>query len=261
MSLENLLFEVDTDGIALLSINRPDKLNALDAHVISELESVFADVRDSTTIRALIVTGSGPKAFVAGADVNELAMLTPRELYEMSRRGQKLYRELELMPKPSVAAINGYALGGGLELAMACTIRIASPNAIMGQPEVKLGVMPGYGGTQRLPALVGRGKALEMLLSGEPIDAEEANRVGLVNHIAPQDRLVEACRIWLRKVLSNGPLAVAMTLQAVDMGLQSGIENGMLFEAASFSALAATQDRLEGTRAFVNKRKPVFTGR
>jgi len=176
-------------------------------------------------------------------------------------RGQRILRRLETMPKPSIAAVNGYALGGGLELAMSCTLRVASPNARFGQPEVKLGLIPGYGGTQRLPRLVGRGRALEMVLTGEPIDAAEAHRIGLVNHVVPQQELLVFSRGLLGKMLANGPLAIGLAMEAVDTGLNCGLEEGLRFEAAAFGVSAASEDRLEGTRAFLEKRPPVFKGK
>jgi enoyl-CoA hydratase len=212
-------------------------------------------------VRGLIVTGAGEKAFVAGADINQLAVLTPIQAQGYARRGQRVYRDIEKMHKPSLAAINGYALGGGLELAMSCTVRVAAESARMGQPEVKLGVLAGYGGTQRLPRLVGRGRALDMLLSGEPITAAEAHRIGLVNYVVPPAGLLDFSRQWMRKVLANGPLAVALTMQAVDVGLEAGLEQGLRFEAAAFGLTTATEDKREGTRAFLEKRQPVFAGK
>ncbi|MBI1897131.1 MAG: enoyl-CoA hydratase/isomerase family protein [Acidobacteria bacterium] len=257
----NILFDAPADGIATLTVNRPQKLNALNAATMNEIERALAEVEENASIRALIVTGAGEKSFVAGADINELAETGPAEAVEKSRRGQRILRRLELMSKPSIAAINGFALGGGLELAMACTLRIASPNARLGQPEVKLGIIAGYGGTQRLPRLVGRGAALELLLTGEPVDAAEAQRIGLVNQVVPQEQLLGRCRELLRKILANGPLAVGLTMQAVDLGLSSGIEEGLRYESAAFGVTAATEDRREGTRAFLEKRQAVFTGR
>src|SRR5689334_8053358 len=186
MSYSHIVFETGADGIAQLTINRPDKLNALNIATVLELEDAFHRVRTEPAIRALIVTGAGEKAFVAGADINELAVLAPLEAQQYAARGQRIFRDLECIPKPSAAAVNVFALGGGLELAMACTVRFASPNAVLGQPEVKLGLLPGYGGTQRLPRLVGRGRALQILISGESVDAAEAHRIGLVNAVVPQ---------------------------------------------------------------------------
>ncbi len=256
-----LLVEVDDAGIALVSINRPDKLNALSGAVVEELESAFREIANDRAIRALIVTGAGEKAFVAGADINELAQLTAFEARNFAARGQRTFRMLETMPKPSVAAINGYALGGGLELAMACTVRFAAESAKMGQPEVKLGIIPGYGGTQRLPRLVGRGRALELLLSGETISAAEAHRIGLVNAVHPQPELLNQSRAWLGKAVANAPLALGLVMEAVDMGLNAGLEEGLRLEAAAFGVSAATEDRREGTRAFLEKRRAVFAGK
>jgi enoyl-CoA hydratase len=257
----HILFEADADGIALVTVNRPDKRNALSSAVVAELQDAFERVASESAIRAAILTGAGEKAFVAGADINELAVLSPVEARDYALRGQQTFRLLETCGKPTVAAVNGFALGGGLELAMACAVRFASPNAQMGQPEVKLGLIPGYGGTQRLPRLVGRGRALELLLSGDPINAEEAYRIGLINAVVPQSDLLQHSRAWLAKVLANGPLALGLALDAVDAGLSSGLEEGLRFEAAAFGLSAATEDRREGTRAFLEKRKPAFAGK
>jgi enoyl-CoA hydratase len=261
MSFQFLSFEPDADGLALITVNRPAKLNALNQTVISELGEAFRMAREDAAIKAVILTGAGEKAFIAGADIGEIASVDPMEAERISRRGQQIFRSLETLRKPSVAAINGYALGGGLELAMCCTIRIASPNAKLGQPEVKLGIVPGYGATQRLPRLVGRGRALELLLSGEPIDASEAHRIGLVNAIAPQDQLIAASKQWALKVIANGPLAVGLTMESVDAGLDGGLDAGLRFESMAFGLTAASEDRREGTTAFLEKRKAVFTGR
>ena len=261
MQYENVLFETDAAGIALIAINRPEKLNALSGAVIAELRDAFERIQKDPAIRASILTGAGEKAFVAGADIRELTALSPVEMRAMARRGQETFRLLETSSKPSVAAINGYALGGGLELAMACTVRFASDNARMGQPEVKLGLLPGYGGSQRLPRLVGRGRALELLLAGEPITAAEAHRIGLVNAVVPRAELLTYSRAWLGKVLANAPVAVALTMEAVDVGLDAGLEEGLRLEAASFGLCAATEDCREGTRAFLEKRKPAFAGK
>ncbi|HWB96872.1 MAG TPA: enoyl-CoA hydratase-related protein [Bryobacteraceae bacterium] len=261
MSYNNIRFHVDGDGIALLTIHRPEKLNALSPEILAELETAFHQAAATGEIRALILTGAGEKAFVAGADIQHLSRLTPVEAQQYAAYGQKIFRILEQMPKPSVAAVNGYALGGGLELAMAATIRVASPNARLGQPEVKLGILPGYGGTQRLPRLVGRGRALDLLLTGEPIDAAEAQRIGLVNYVVPQPELLAFCQGWLKKVLANGPIAVALAMQAVDTGLDASLEQGLQWEAAAFGLASATGDRDEGMRAFLEKRPPVFAGK
>jgi len=261
MPYSHIIFEAGADGVAVVTINRPDKLNALSSAVILELRDAFERFAAEPGIRAAIVTGAGQKAFVAGADIAELESLSAPEAHAFALRGQRVFRLLETAGKPSVAAVNGYALGGGLELAMACTVRFAAENARLGQPEVKLGIVPGYGGTQRLPRLVGRGRALELLLSGEPVSAAEAHRIGLVNAVVPQPELLAYSRAWLAKVLANGPLAVALTMETVDAGLDAGLEVGLRLEAAAFGLSAATEDRREGTRAFLEKRPPVFAGK
>ena len=261
MSYDHILFEADQAGIALVTVNRPDKLNALSGAVVAELKDAFERIARDRRIRAAILTGSGDKAFVAGADINELAALSPMEAREWALRGQQTFRIIEASPRPTVAAVNGYALGGGLELAMACTVRFASENAMLGQPEVKLGIIPGYGGTQRLPRLVGRGRALEMLLAGEPVTAAEAHRIGLVNAVVPQAELLDYSRAWLGKVLANGPLALGLVIEAVDVGLDAGLEQGLHLEAVAFGISAATEDCREGLRAFLEKRRPVFAGK
>ncbi|MFY9724796.1 MAG: enoyl-CoA hydratase-related protein [Bryobacteraceae bacterium] len=260
MAFEHILFAVDEAGIALVTINRPEKRNALSRAVVMELGAAFGRVAEDAAIRAAIVTGAGDTAFVAGADIGELAALSAVEMRQYALDGQRVFRRLETAGKPSVAAVNGFALGGGLELAMAATVRVASENARLGQPEVKLGLIPGFGGTQRLPRLVGRGRALWMLASGEPIDAAEAWRIGLVNAVVPLAQLLGAARAWLEKVLKNGPLAVRLAMEAVDMGLNGGVEEGLQLEAALFGASAASEDRREGTRAFLERRSPAFTG-
>jgi enoyl-CoA hydratase len=261
MSYHNILFEADEHGIVLITVNRPEKLNALAVAVVGELKDAFERAANDSSVRALILTGAGEKAFVAGADIGELAVLSAVEAREYAVRGQRTFRLLESMTKPSVAAINGYALGGGLELAMACTTRFASDNAKLGQPEVKLGLIPGYGGTQRLPRLVGRGRALEMLLSGEPVSAAEAWRIGLVNAVVPQPELLSYSRAWLQKVIANAPVALGLVIESVDAGLDSGLDDGLRLEALAFGVSAATEDRREGTRAFLEKRRPAFAGK
>jgi len=261
MPFSHILFEPGDLGVALVTVNRPQKLNALSREVIGELDAAFSQIASDKSIRAAIVTGAGEKAFVAGADINEIAVLSAIEARDFAQRGQNVFRKLETCGKPAVAAVNGFALGGGLELAMACTVRFASENAKLGQPEVKLGIIPGYGGTQRLPRLVGRGRALEMLLDGEAVTAAEAYRIGLVNAVVPQHELLAFSRGWLAKVLANGPAAVRLATEAVDTGLASGIEEGLKFEAAAFGLSAATEDRVEGTRAFLEKRAAAFKGK
>jgi enoyl-CoA hydratase len=256
---KTLLFEL-SNGIARITINRPDKLNALNATVISELADAVTRVETDAAVRGVILTGSGQKAFVAGADISELAEQTPVEGKLRSMLGQQVFRRLERCGKPVIAAVNGFALGGGCELAMACHIRIAAEHAKFGQPEVKLGIGPGYGGTARLPRLVGKGRALELLLTGEMIDAAEAYRIGLVNRVVPADRLLSESETLLRTILGNGPLAIRACLEAVDAGLETSLDQALLLEANHFGLLSATEDMREGTKAFMEKRKPVFKG-
>ena len=254
-----LLFEL-SDGLARVTINRPDKLNALNGTVIAELGDAVTRIETDAAVRGVILTGSGQKAFVAGADIAELTAQTPMAGKARSILGQQVFRRLERCGKPVVAAVNGFALGGGCELAMACHIRIAAEHARFGQPEVKLGIGPGYGGTARLPRLVGKGRALELLLSGAMIDATEACRIGLVNRVVPADKLLAEAETLLRTILENGPLAIRACLEAVDAGLETGLDQALLLEANHFGLLSATEDMREGTRAFLEKRKPVFRG-
>ncbi|MDQ6676338.1 MAG: enoyl-CoA hydratase-related protein [Acidobacteriota bacterium] len=260
MPFRHILFEEGPDGVALVTVNRPEKRNALNRELIEELNRAFETVESDSQFRALILTGAGGKAFIAGADIRELAATNAVQAEALSGLGQRVFRRLETMRKPSVAAIDGSALGGGLELAMCCAVRFATPEAVLGQPEVKLGTVPGYGATQRLPRLVGRGRALEMLLSAEPVTAAEAYRIGLVNRIIPQPDLIPASREWLAKCLACGAYALSLTMEAVDAGLNGGLEAGLRFESAAFGLVASTQDRAEGIRAFLEKRSPVFTG-
>lgn len=254
-----LLFEL-TDGIARITVNRPDKLNALNAIVIAELGDAVTRIETDPAVRGVMVTGAGTKAFVAGADINELTEQGATGGRTRAVVGQQLFRRLERCGKPVIAAINGFALGGGCELAMACHLRVASESARFGQPEVKLGIAPGYGGTVRLPRLVGKARALELLLTGDMIDAQEALRIGLVNRVVPADRLLAEADALLRAILANGPLAVRACLEAVDAGLEMGLDQALLFEANYFGLLSATEDMREGTKAFVEKRKPMFKG-
>ncbi len=261
MSHAVALFAADETGIAQVTVNRPDALNALSGAVLEELGAAFDRVTAEPGIRAAILTGAGDKAFVAGADISELAALTPTGAREYAERGHAVFRKIELCGKPVVAAVNGYALGGGMELAMACTVRFASETAKFGQPEVKLGLIPGFGGTQRLPRLVGRGRALELLLSGEPVSAAEAYRIGLVNAVTPSSELIAFSRSWLLKALANGPEALKLILSTVDAGLELDLADALQLEAAAFESCAATEDWREGTRAFLEKRKPRFAGK
>lgn len=261
MAFDHILLDVDEDGIALITINRLAKLNALNQAVLRELSQVIQSIESDPGIRGVILTGAGEKAFVAGADISELADIDAVGTTRIGLNGQAIMRRLETCGKPSIAAINGYALGGGLELALCCPLRIASTNAKLGLPEVKLGVIPGYGGTQRLPRLVGRAKALEMILTGEPIDANEAARIGLVNHVVQPSELIDRSKELLRRILANGPVAIRLALQAVDIGENCGLEEGLRHEATAFGLAAASEDRREGTRAFLEKRPARFVGR
>jgi enoyl-CoA hydratase len=259
MPYDTLLLDIQ-DGIATITVNRPDKLNALNGTVIRELGEAAAAVAADAAVRGVILTGAGPKAFVAGADISELASQTPLEGKARSLAGQAVFRRFEAMRKPVVAAINGFCLGGGCELAMACHIRMASESAKFGQPEVKLGIGPGYGATVRLPRLVGRGRAIQLLLTGEMIDAQEAWRIGLVNRVvAPADLLAEAEKL-VRIILDQGPLAVAAVLEAVDSGYEMPAPEALLLEANHFGLLSSTSDMREGMTAFLEKRKAAFTG-
>ncbi len=260
MTYQTLLFDI-RDGIAFITINRPDKLNALNDQVMAELADAAERIATTPEIKGAILTGAGPKAFVAGADIGDLAKQGPFDGKARALRGQAVLRRLETCGKPVIAAVNGFALGGGCELAMACHLRVASETARFGQPEVKLGIAPGYGGTQRLPRLVGKGVALELILTGEPIDAREAHRIGLVNRVVPAAELLAESEKLLRGILAMGPLAVRLALEAVDQGLEMTLDEGLLLEANHFGLLAATQDTKEGLTAFLEKRSARFQGR
>jgi len=260
MAFENLLYE-KRNGIGYVTVNRPQKLNALNRKTMEEVEECFQEIVSDDEVRAVILTGAGEKAFVGGADINELAVQTPVEGKEMSLRGQKILDLIEHLGKPVIAAINGYALGGGCELALACTLRIASENARLGQPEVKLGIIPGYAGTQRLPRLVGKGRALEVILSGEQISAAEAYRMGLVNQVVPAPDLIPAAEKLAQKIIANAPLAVKFALEAVNHGLEMPEAEGQFLEATLFGLCCTTADMKEGTRAFLEKRPARFTGK
>jgi enoyl-CoA hydratase len=260
MSYENLLYE-KKDGIALITFNRPKVLNALNRKTIEELKLVLTDARDDVSVRVLILTGSGAKAFVAGADINELAQQTPVNGKEFSLYGQGVFHMLETIGKPSICAINGFALGGGCELALCCSIRLASKTAKLGQPEVKLGILPGYGGSQRMARLCGKGTAHELCLTGEMISAEEAQRIGLVNHIYEPAELLPAAETMANKIIEKAPLAVKYCMEAIERGVEMPLEEGLFLEATLFGLCCATEDMREGTKAFLEKRPAQFQGK
>jgi enoyl-CoA hydratase len=259
MAYETLLFDV-TGGLARVTINRPDKLNALNGAVLRDLGEAADAVARDVGIRAVILTGAGSKAFVAGADIAELTTQGPMDGKARAQAGQAIFRAFEHLNKPVIAAVNGFALGGGCELAMACHLRVASDTAKFGQPEVKLGLLPGYGGTVRLPRIVGKGRALELLLTGAIIDAAEALRIGLVNRVVPAERLMDEAEALARSIMDQGPLAVRSVLEAVDAGYEMSQADALLLESTLFGLLSSTDDMREGTRAFLEKRKPAFEG-
>jgi len=260
MTYDTILFDV-RDGLAFVTVNRPDKLNALNDQVMAELADVAERIATEQEIRGAILTGAGPKAFIAGADIGDLSRQGPFDGKARAMRGQAVLRRIETGGKPVLAAVNGFALGGGCELAMACHLRVASENARFGQPEVKLGIAPGYGGTQRLPRLVGKGVALQLILSGEMIDAQEAYRIGLVNRVVPAAELLAESEKMMRGILAMAPLAVRLCIEAVDQGFEMTLDEGLLLEANHFGLLAATHDMKEGTTAFLEKRPARFEGR
>jgi len=256
--MENLVIHFGT--ITTITVTRPAALNALNLETLSELRSAMQEVYSRNDIKAIIITGDGEKAFVAGADIKELAGLDREKTKELTENGQKIFKMIEDCPKPVIAAVNGFALGGGCELAMACHIRIASENAKFGQPEVNLGTIPGYGGTQRLTQLVGRGKAMELILTGDLISAQEAKAIGLVNHVtATKTELMELAQKMLNKILTKGPLAIAAAIKSINEGFLFE-QAGYTSEIINFTALASTKDFKEGTSAFLEKRQPSFTG-
>jgi enoyl-CoA hydratase len=260
MSFENIL--VDRDGpSAVITINRPKVLNALNTQTLDELRRAILDLKQDAGVRAVVITGAGEKSFVAGADINELAVQTPAAGREHAIRGQHVLDLIEHLGKPVIAAINGYALGGGCELAMACTIRIAADTARLGQPEINLGLIPGYAGTQRLGRIVGRGRALELLLTGDQIPAQEALRLGLVNRVVPAAELMTEARKLAATLAAKAPIAVRYILDAVHKGLEMPLPQAQTFEATLFGLVASTEDMREGTKAFLEKRKPDFKGR
>ena len=249
------------DGLLIVTIDRPKVLNALNAETVEEIYETFARARDDESVKAVIVTGAGEKAFVAGADITELAKETPNSGKTTSERGQLVLSFIERFPKPVIAAVNGFALGGGCELALACHIRIASEKAQIGLPEVTLGIIPGYGGTQRMARLLGKGKALELICTGDRIPAAEAERIGLVNKVVPPDQLMTAAEEMARKIMSRGPLAIRAAIEAVVRGSEMPFEEGQFLEATLFGLLCASEDTKEGLSAFLEKRQANFKGR
>ena len=260
MTFENLLIERD-DAVAVVTFNRPKVLNALNTQTMTELAAAMAGFKADAGVRAIVLTGAGDKAFVAGADINELAVQTPIEGKEHARRGQQIFDAIEQLGKPVIAAVNGFALGGGCELAMACTLRIAADTARFGQPEINLGIIPGYAGSQRLPRLVGRGVALEILLTGDMIGAQRAYEIGLVNRVVPAAELMSEARKIAQVLASKAPIAVRYIIEAVHHGLDGSLEAGQFIEAALFGAIASSADMKEGTRAFLEKRKAAWQGK
>jgi enoyl-CoA hydratase len=260
VSYKHVLHETK-NGIAYVTLNRPEVLNALNAQTVLELMAIFSRIKSDEKVQGSILTGAGEKAFVAGADIMELASLQPVGGKDFSLRGQSVLNFIEDLGKPIIAAVNGYALGGGCELAMACTMRVASEKAKFGQPEVNLGIIPGYGGTQRLARLIGQGRALEVILTGEMIDAQEAYRIGLVNRVVPQEKLISTCEAILGKIFKKGPVAVRLSIEAVNHGLGLPLHEGLFNEANLFGLACATEDMREGTKAFIEKREAKFKGK
>ncbi len=260
MTYENILLE-KKNGIAYVTVNRLKVLNALNMVTMEELGTAFLDIRNDSSIRVAILTGAGEKAFVAGADIGELAQRDPVSGKEFAHRGQAVLDLIENLGKPVIACINGFALGGGCELALACTMRLASENAKFGQPEVKLGILPGYGGTQRLPRLVGKGLAMQMVLAGETITAQEAHRIGLVNEVVAAAELIPRAEAIAAKIIANAPLAVQYAMEAVNKGMEMTLADGLYLEATLFGVCCSTEDMKEGTTAFLEKRAAAFKGR
>jgi len=260
MAFDTLLLERD-GAVAILTINRPQVLNALNSQTLDELRRAILDLKQDDSVRVVILTGAGEKAFVAGADINELAVQTPTSGREHVLAGQHVFDLVENMGKPVIAAINGYALGGGCELAMACTLRIAADTAKVGQPEVSLGLIPGYAGTQRLPRLVGKGRAMELILTGTPIGADDALRIGLVNRVVPAADLMASARALAQQLARSAPIAMRYIINAVNKGIEMPFAEASQYEATLFGLVASTDDMREGTAAFLQKRKPEFKGR
>lgn len=248
-------------GIAVVTVNRPAVLNALNGATLDALDRVMCEMRDDGGVRAIVLTGAGEKAFVAGADINELATLTPMAGRDYAQKGQRIFELIETLGKPVIAAVNGFALGGGCELAMACTLRLAADTAKFGQPEINLGVIPGFAGTQRLARLVGKGRAMELVLTGARIDAHEAHRIGLVNRVLPAADLLKEARALAHTLAASAPVALRCAMEAITRGLEMNFADACALEASLFGLVASTEDMREGTRAFIDKRKAAFTGR
>jgi enoyl-CoA hydratase len=260
MNFENILFE-KKNAIAYVTVNRPKVLNALNMATMEELRAAFHDIKSDASMRVVIFTGAGEKAFIAGADISELAKHDAKAGKEATHRGQSVLNLMENLGKPVIACINGFALGGGCEIAMACTMRLASENAKLGQPEVKLGIIPGYGGSQRLPRLVGKGLAMQQVLTGEMITAQEAYRIGLVNEVTAPGDLIPRAEAIAQKIIANAPLAVQYAMEAVNRGMEMTLPEGLYLEAVLFGVCCATEDKTEGTTAFLEKRQAQFKGK
>lgn len=258
---ETVLLSSDRGAVRILTINRPDKLNALDAATLDALQTAFTAAAGDETVRVVVLTGAGPKAFVAGADIAQMNTLSPVQGRDFALRGQRMMRFVETMPKPVIAMVNGFALGGGLELAMCCHLRVAADTAKVGQPEVNLGLIPGFGGSQRLLRLAGRAATLELCLTGAPIDAARALQLGIVNRVVPAAELEAQTMALADQLAASAPLALRGVLDCVNHGGECGIEEGMAYEAAQFGLMFATDDMREGTSAFLARRKPAFAGR
>jgi enoyl-CoA hydratase len=259
-NFENITYEVK-GSIAYITMNRPKVMNALNQRTVEELNSAFHAAKEDATVKGIILTGTGEKAFIAGADIAELSAIDSDKAGEFSAKGQEVLSFIETLGKPVIAAVNGFALGGGCETAMACTIRIAAENAMFGQPEVKLGIIPGYGGTQRLPRLVGKGRALQLILTGDLIGAQDAHRIGLVDEVVPGADLMPRCEAILKQINANAPIAIRYAIDAVNKGVDTDLTSGLTLEAKYFALAAATEDKKEGTSAFVQKRAPQFQGK
>ena len=260
MNFENIILE-NKNAITYITVNRPKVLNALNMATMEELRAAFHDIKNDAAVRVVIFTGAGEKAFIAGADIGELAKQDAVSGKEYTHRGQNVLNLIENLGKPVIACINGFALGGGCEIAMACTMRLASEQAKLGQPEVKLGIIPGYGGTQRLPRLVGKGNAMQMVLGGEMITAQEAHRIGLVNEVVPPAELIPRAEAIAAKIIANAPLAVQYAMEAVHKGMEMTLNEGLYLEALLFAIACSTADKAEGTKAFLEKRAPEFKGK